>query len=115
MEGVNGNGIVNGHADGEDGDRPAKKLKADDGSALAPDADGLEDEEMDDEPDETLDDADDQTAEEDDVEDDDEANEDEDDDGEPSENVLEPGDADDEVAVGGLRDEALDDPGSDSD
>lgn len=40
------NGIVNGHDGADDEDRPAKKLKAEDGSAIAPDVDGLEDDDM---------------------------------------------------------------------
>lgn len=46
------NGVLNGHDGGDDEDRPAKKLKAEDGSALAPGADGLNDDDMQDDPEE---------------------------------------------------------------
>lgn len=90
-------------------ERPFKKFKAQNGGAVAPDADGMDDTE------ETIDNADDDVDDqpEDDAEDDDDQMEDEvEDDGEDEE--AEEDDRDDIAAAAGLRDEALDDPGSDS-
>ena len=95
------NGAVNGHAEGEgeDEDRPAKKFKAEDGSAVAPDANGLDDDEMDGDQDGEQEAADDR------LDDDDE------DESEPVV-LVDP----ENVAAGGVvRDEALDDLDSDSD
>jgi DNA polymerase epsilon subunit 3 len=97
------------HAEGDDADRPIKKLKADDGTAVDPDTTGLDDEDMEDEVDDVPD-GDDQADDEGDDEVEDEMEDEEDE--EPAEVARE---ADDEVAVGGMRDEALDDPGSESD
>ena len=110
------NGEPNGHAEAKtevhDGKRPAKKFKAENGTAVAPNADanGIGDDEIDGEQDGEQD-ADDH--EDDDVEEegDDEEDEDEDDSGA----VLVDGpDPDDMQPVHDMRDEALDDPDSDS-
>lgn len=108
------NGSANGHADVDEEGRPVKKFKAEDGSAMEMGADWLNDPDdtMDDDQD-GADDAEDQTLEDDEDEGDDDVEDEEDDQEDESENVV--GDAEDEVAVGGVRDEALDDPGSDSD
>ena len=112
VEGMNG--AVNGHANGDDEDRPVKKFKGEDGSALAPDVDGLDDEDMDDTQDAGPDDEEDHAVDDDEDEGDDEAEDEDDEDEDPSENVIHP-DPNDEVAVGSMRDEALDDPDSESD
>ena len=111
-EGADGqlNGELNGHAnDDEDMERPFKKFKAQNGAAVAPDADGM------DETEETIDnqedDVDDQQD--DDVEEDEQVEDDPEDDGEDEE--ADDDDRDDIAAAAGVRDEALDDPGSDSD
>ena len=112
VEGMNG--AVNGHANGDDEDRPVKKFKGEDGSALAPDVDELDDEDMDDTQDAGPDDEEDHAVDDDEDEGDDEAEDEDDEDEDPSENVIHP-DPNDEVAVGSMRDEALDDPDSESD
>lgn len=106
------NGAVNGHVDVDDEDRPVKKFKGEDGSAMALDADDLEDEDMEDDHDDAGDEDDPADGEEEDGVDD-EPEDEEDEEEEPSGHVelID----DDEVAVGGMRDEALDDPGSESD
>ncbi|KAK5164968.1 uncharacterized protein LTR77_009633 [Saxophila tyrrhenica] len=102
--GANG-ATTNGHANGEEVDRPTKKLKGDDGAAVAPDADSMDDEDDDGQEDQQ-EDGDDQP---DDEEDDAEEDEDDDDDDNPS-----PEDEVDESRAMQV-DEALDDPGSESD
>ncbi|KAK3099041.1 hypothetical protein LTR53_019204, partial [Teratosphaeriaceae sp. CCFEE 6253] len=42
---ANGTDAANGHADDDDAERPAKKLRGDDGSALAPGQDDMEEDE----------------------------------------------------------------------
>ncbi|KAK5123102.1 hypothetical protein LTR85_003300 [Meristemomyces frigidus] len=100
---------TNGHVETEmdDADRPAKKLKGDAGQAVAPDADGLQDDEVDEEPD-----ADDH---EDDEGDDDGADEDEieESEGEEGQDQTMEDPADETEERGELRDEALDEPDSD--
>lgn len=110
------NGTTNGHADTEDEDRPAKKFKAEDGTAMAPDANGLEEDEMDVEQDGEQDDAVDQLEEDDrDDDGDEEDGEEEDDDEEVDNEPVVLVDADNVALGGDIRDEALDDPDSDSD
>ncbi|KAK6395215.1 hypothetical protein LTR65_000684 [Meristemomyces frigidus] len=105
-EAING---TNGHAEAEteDAERPAKKLKGDAGQAVAPDADGLQEGDMDDEQD--ADDHEDEEGEE------DGADEDEEDESEGEEaqdqTMEDPGDETEDR--GELRDEALDEPDSD--
>ena len=111
------NGTMNGHAETEDenGDRPVKKLKAEDGSALAPHDDSLEeDDDLD--PDEDIRQVDNDSQL--DPFDEDEADDEDADDDQEEDNENEPVvlvDADNVAASGDLRDEALDDPDSDSD
>ena len=106
------NGDASAHTDGEDAERPFKKFKAQNGAALAPDADGV------DETEETIDDQDgdvDETME-DDADDDEQADDAEVEDEEEEEDEdADDDDRDDLAAAAGLRDEALDEPGSDSD
>lgn len=113
---------MNGHAEEGDEDRLVKKFKAEDGSAVAPDADGMDDEGMGDDQDDTLEDGDDQAADEDEDEGDEGVDDEDDVEEETHEQIVNAfvetpsdGDTDEEVAVGGMRDEALDDPGSESD
>lgn len=117
-EGANehANGQTNGHVeDDEDAERPFKKFKAQNGAAVAPDGDPM------DETEETIDNQDDEAEEQQDDEvDDDEQVEDEAEDegegeGEGEDEEGEDDDGDEIVAATGVRDEALDDPGSDSD
>lgn len=114
---VDVSGVTNGHADDEDdAARPFKKFKAQNGSAVAPDiGDGTEEaiemdgEDGDDDVDETL---------EDDEVDGEDAGEDgggEDDEGEEEGEEEDKDSRDDLAAAAGLRDEALDEHGSDSD
>lgn len=104
------NGGLNGHAEGDDADRPTKKLKGDDGSAFAPDPDGTEDEDIgaeeDDQENQHDDDDDDQIDDE-----DDEAEDNADD----RDAVMEDPDTVDAPLGRDMRDEALDDPDDDSD
>ena len=111
-EGVNG--AVNGHAETEDEDRPMKKFKALDGTAIVPDADGLEDDEMDADQDGGQEEDEDHH---DDEIDDDEGDDDEDERAEENEGVVVVDDPDpaDLATAHDMRDEALDDPNSDSD
>lgn len=95
--------------DDEDAERPFKKFKAQNGVAVAPDADGM------DETEETIDHPDDEG---DDLPDDDVDEEDpvEDEAQDEGEDEADEDDERDEIAAAaGLRDEALDDPGSESD
>ena len=115
------NGAMNGHAEGDDEDRPMKKLKADDGSAVALDADGMDDEDMGDDQDDILEDGDDQAADDYEDEGDDVVDEEDDVEEETHSQIVNAfvetpsdGETDDEVELGGMRDEALDDPGSES-
>lgn len=104
---------LNGHADDEDAERPFKKFKAQNGVAVAPDADAMDEtEEIIDNPDDEADEQPDDDVDEDDpVED-----EPQDDAQEEGEDEADEDDDRDDVAVAaGLRDEALDDPGSESD
>ena len=110
------NGTVNGHAEvteADDGERPSKKFKAEDGTGMAPDPDVTEDDEMDDahpgEPDT------DEQHEEDDVgeESDDDEGEDEDE-GDEGIAFVKVHELDDLTVANELRDEALDDPDGDS-
>lgn len=102
------NGQLNGHAEDEDMERPFKKFKAQDGAAVAPDADGMDEtEDIIDNPDDEADDQQD-----DDVDDEDQAEDEAQDGGD--EDADEDDERDDIAAAAGLRDEALDDPGSDS-
>ena len=112
VEGMNG--AVNGHANGDDEDRPLKKIKGEDGTAFVADVDELDDEDMDDTQDAGLDEEEDHPADDEEDEGDDEGEDEEDEDEDPSEKVVD-ADPEDEVAVGGMRDEALDDPDSESD
>ena len=114
------NGNTNGHVsgEGEDEDRPAKKFKAEDGSAIVPDPDGSDDDEMDQDEDGPQDGVDDRAD--DDVEsegaEDEIEEDDEDDDLESPIEIRDPRD----IVIGGVQrgdvqDEALDDFNSDSD
>lgn len=102
------NGTMNGHINGEDADRPAKKFKADDGTAIAPNANGLEDEmdgDHDDQDDEDEDEADVDDEEEDDVVEV----------GPGGVVEIDADEHDDDLRVDhDMRDEALDEPGDDS-
>ena len=109
------NGIVNGHVEGEDAERPVKKLKAEDGTAMAPDVDGTEDEEMDVDHEGDQDDVEEQQEDEDDEDGDDEDDDTDDQEIEVSGTTLDEADLDGIRVEPGMRDEALDDPDSDSD
>ncbi len=109
IEGANG-AATNGHANGDDADRPTKKLKGDDGAAVAPDVD-MEDE--DDAGDEGQEDDQDEPDDGDDVHD---GDDDEESDGDEQDRSLEEIDEPHTTAADLMPvDEALDDPGSDSD
>ncbi len=103
------NGTANGHVEGGDADRPAKKLKAGNGTALNPDLDAMDE----DFPDDTAE------VEPDDEHEDDEVEEDEGEDEEDDEVDATNGDMHESKLADSrmpeLRDEALDDPGNDSD
>lgn len=113
------NGALNGHFEipVEDAERPFKKFKAEDGSSIAPDPDGTEDEmdaDQDAEPDADDQHDDDEVEEDDDDENDDDEGEDDDEDGDGQATKAEPlppGYA----TTSAIRDEALDDQDSDSD
>lgn len=113
-DGANGTALNGEAADHPDVDRPSKKLKGEDGSAVAADEDEMDEDgdeaAQDDEPDD-VDDAEDDLDEDggDDEDEADDADEVEDDEG------TEEIDADEDSRLTNMRDEALDDPGSDSD
>lgn len=109
MEGVNGE--ANGHADDENAERPFKKFKAQNGAAVAPDADAM------DETEETIDHPDDEEDEhqDDDIDDEEQVEDDAEEEGE-DDGADDDDDHRDEIAAAtGVRDEALDDPESESD
>lgn len=97
---------VNGHDEVDDAERPAKKLKGEAGHAVAPEADGLQDGDADDEPD-----ADDHEEDEGDEEGADDEEEDSEEEEGQDETMEQP--ADEVEERGELRDEALDEPDSD--
>lgn len=119
-EGVDDSGatFANGHADGDAGegdvDRPTKKFKAEDGTAVNPDGDGGEDDSMEDSRMEREDyedeDGDGDEAEE--EEDEEEEDEDEEDGGAQ---LAEDDHEEDAPSISHIRDEALDERDSDSD
>lgn len=108
IEGANG-AATNGHANGENADRPTKKLKGDDGAAVAPDVDMEDDEDPGDGQEDDQDDPDDG----DDVQDDEDEEQSE---GDEQDASLDETDGPHTTAADLMPvDEALDDPGSDSD
>ena len=110
------NAPVNGHLEDIDGDgeRPMKKFKAEDGTGMALDPDGTEDE-MDGDRD-AVPNVDDQQEDVDDEDEGDDEEEEDDDDEQEDANAVRQGGAepDDLTRENDMRDEALDDPGSDS-
>jgi DNA polymerase epsilon subunit 3 len=107
------NGSTNGHAETHDADRPAKKLKGDDGEAVAPDADADVMEIADDVEEDGEQDGDEQDDQDDEGADDGAEDEDEEPEEEGQDETMDDPDEEAEERIG-LRDEALDDePDSD--
>ena len=109
------NGTTNGHAEVDDEDRPVKKLKAENGTAVPPDPDGMDYDEPNGEQEGGHDEDDDDDHQDDDVEDDEDEAEEDGTNETPGVTLMDDQEDDELVTMNDMRDEALDDPDDDSD